>query len=107
MGFKDYKDYLKSELWASIRSKVLAANPNCFSCGRKATQVHHGKYRKNDLEGRELRSLFAVCGGCHFKAEFRNLDKEKLNVTQATAKLKQMKRANRPKHEKIMERLFV
>lgn len=70
MGFASYKAYLKSPLWASIRATVLEGNPFCFVCNGNATQVHHAKYRKSDLEGRDLRFLYPICGDCHGNAEF-------------------------------------
>jgi hypothetical protein len=88
MGFASYKEYLRSDLWRSIRARVLEAHPDCFACGGTATQVHHRTYRKKDLEGRDLRKLFAVCASCHERCEFRDGDGEKLNPVQSTAKLK-------------------
>lgn len=90
MGYASYQTYLKSDLWASIRSQVLKDDPDCYAnCGRKATQVHHGKYTKKELEGRRLSFLYPVCGYCHWKSEFREKDNEKLSPKQATTKLKQ------------------
>jgi hypothetical protein len=106
MGFKNYAEYQKSELWQSIRARVLAANPFCVGCGQDATQVHHSAYRKKDLEGRDLRRLFSACGGCHFKAEFRRRDHEKLHPKQATTKLKQLASANAKKRSAIFDPLF-
>lgn len=106
MGFKNYADYLKSELWIGIRARVLAERPFCEGCSKDATQVHHSAYRKKDLEGRDLRRLHSVCGGCHFKAEFRRRNHEKLNPKQATTKLKQIARANAQKRSAIFDPLF-
>ena len=91
MGFADYKAYLRSPLWASIRARKLAAEPDCFACGAHATQVHHAKYRKNDLQGRCLDFLFAVCSACHGRFEFRDSDKAKLTPKQATSKMRAMR----------------
>ena len=106
MGFKDYAAYQKSELWQGIRARVLDANPFCVCCGKDATQVHHSAYRKKDLEGRDLRRLHSVCGGCHYRAEFRRHDHEKLHPTQATTKLKQMAHANAGKRFELFDPLF-
>jgi hypothetical protein len=88
MGFASYKQYLSSALWLGIRSAVLRDNPKCFLCKGKATQVHHQAYRKKDLDGRDLRRMFAICSPCHRRIEFRDSDGEKLNTTQATVKMK-------------------
>jgi hypothetical protein len=106
MGFKDYADYLKSDLWKGIRARVLSERPFCKGCGKDATQVHHSAYRKKDLEGRDLRRLHSTCGGCHFKAEFRRRDGAKLNPKQATLKLKQMAHANAQNRSAILDPLF-
>ena len=89
MGFKDYKEYLESDLWKGIRKRVLTINPNCVGCGERAWQVHHSVYRKKDLEGQDLRALFSVCGNCHKYTEF-NRSGEKMHPKQATTKLKQL-----------------
>ena len=94
MGFRSYVDYLNSDLWKSIRAQVLAASQDCRVCGRPAIQVHHVKYRKKDLEGRDLSFLWSVCAGCHRTAEFRR-DGEKLTPKQATLKMVQMRRKKR------------
>lgn len=91
MGYPTYAHYLKSDLWYSIRDKALTLKPNCFVCGKKATQVHHGKYRKKDLEGRDFAFLFSVCSGCHHRSEFRDADHEKLSPKQAMAKMRQLR----------------
>jgi hypothetical protein len=86
IGFADYKAYLDSDLWKRIRTRVLASDPACVRCGKPATQVHHSRYRKKDLLGKTLNSLFPVRGGCHYRSEFRT-DGEKLPPREATWKL--------------------
>lgn len=89
MGFDSYADYLRSDLWASIRSRVLAPGTKCLVCLDVATQAHHEAYRKCDLEGRDLRRIHPLCSGCHRRIEFRDRDGEKLNPAQARAKMRQ------------------
>jgi hypothetical protein len=91
LGFDSYSKYLESDTWKQLRAFVLKENPKCFACQKPSTQVHHTIYIKLVLEGKSTRGLIATCAGCHFKAEFRLHDGEKLNPKQATAKLKQMK----------------
>lgn len=90
LGYSSYQIYLKSDLWSDIRAKQLEKEPNCMSCGKKATQVHHTVYTHKVLDGRNDQGLHSVCGKCHFKSEFREGDREKLNPKQATVKLKIM-----------------
>lgn len=88
LGFTTYKDYLNSDLWASIRSSVLAKNKHCIGgCGRRATQVHHGRYAISDLDGRSSTNLYPVCDKCHRRCEFSNDRNVKLTPAQATEKL--------------------
>lgn len=90
MGFASYADYLASELWASIRSKVLLNGAACYCCGREATQVHHSAYRKKDLEGRDLRRLHPICARCHWLIEFR--DGVKVSVKHAKNRMNSRRR---------------
>jgi hypothetical protein len=89
IGFASYAAYLKSALWEGIRAAQLAAFPRCCVCDRPATQVHHKKYTKKVLEGRDPRSLFSVCGGCHRRAEYGH--RGKLGPQRATSKLRLMR----------------
>lgn len=89
LGFANYKDYLRSEMWAQIRSAVLNDAACAGGCGKPPTQVHHGRYRQKDLDGSSFANLYPVCGGCHFTSEFRRADHHKLSPKQATQKLKQ------------------
>lgn len=106
MGFANYAAYQKSDLWKGIRARVLDERPFCEGCGKDATQVHHSAYRKKDLEGRDLRRLHSVCGGCHFKSEFRKRDHEKMHPKQATAKLRQLARKNAENRSEHLDILF-
>ena len=92
MGFSNYAAYLKSPLWDGIRASVLARNPCCFVCEQPASQVHHTCYRRSDLTGKDMRRLVSLCAGCHHEIEFRNKDHEKLNVKQATVKMRQLRK---------------
>lgn len=70
MGFESYRAYQRSDLWKSIRERVLALNRFCQGCAkREAKQVHHRAYDPATLRGDDLRSLSAVCAGCHRKGE--------------------------------------
>jgi hypothetical protein len=65
LGFASYAEYLQSEQWIAIRSAVLCRDRVCFGCGKSASQVHHLWYSPRALEGKDLRALVAICGGCH------------------------------------------
>lgn len=71
IGFSSYKEYLNSDLWKSIRIKVLKlSNFKCKSCKNKANQVHHLSYHKDVLLGLKLESLVSLCEKCHSFIEF-------------------------------------
>lgn len=73
LGFESYGDYLKSDLWASIRSRVFDRDGGrCRGCGKKAAQVHHFSYGDVTMRGEILDRLISVCLRCHRKIEFKN-----------------------------------
>jgi len=90
LGFNSYFEYLKSDLWKGIKSSVLNDNPYCFSCGERATLVHHSSYKESTLKGETIKHLYSVCRGCHYKCEFGRKNGKKLNPSAATIKLSQM-----------------
>lgn len=71
IGFPSYSIYLESELWASIRRRVIRkAKGRCCSCEAKASQVHHSEYTESNLRGESLDGLHAMCGDCHELVHF-------------------------------------
>ncbi len=99
MGYSSYAEYLQSDLWKGIRSRVLLPDTKCYICDRLATQLHHTAYRKCDLEGRDLRRLIPLCHPCHERIEFRDGDGEKLNIRQARIKMNQLRTLHRKQTE--------
>ena len=66
LGFIDYKSYLKSDLWKSIRLSVLKDNNyKCKYCKEKAFLVHHSSYDLQTMAGNNKAYLYAVCNKCH------------------------------------------
>lgn len=91
LGFNSYQEYLKSPLWQKIRSRVLKRQKfKCQVCFNPANQVHHTRYHLNDLKGKKLKYLFAVCGSCHKEFEFTASGKKK-NLNQANSKFQWLK----------------
>lgn len=63
----DYAEYLSSENWKAIRSRVFdSVDHKCAGCSAKATQVHHRDYRPRVLDGQDLDPLVALCRRCHY-----------------------------------------
>lgn len=69
LGFSTYKAYLQSDLWKTIRRRVLQRNGDCRRCGVVATQVHHASYDRKTMTGETINSLIPCCSRCHRTAE--------------------------------------
>lgn len=81
LGFATYAEYLASDLWASIRTRVLTRDRYiCRRCGGRAWQVHHRRYVMKAMDGTNLGLLISVCGDCHQRAEMRNGKKTSLSM---------------------------
>lgn len=77
LGFESYTQYLESDLWKSIRRRVIERDKGrCRLCNGQAVQVHHRSYRIETLRGQDLQPLAAICCGCHMHIE-RKLDGSK------------------------------
>lgn len=89
-GFASYKSYLKSELWKQIRKNVFELfGDECHFCGSKATQVHHERYDKDTMRGKEIRYLYPVCADCHKAGEFF-VNGEKCTPFMATRRMREL-----------------
>lgn len=98
-GYATYRDYLKSELWVDIKTKILTAcNHRCRLCREHTNTVHHTNYNRRTLEGKNFRFLVPLCNGCHYKTEF-DFDGSKLTVGQAHGKLKKRRRKRKGRPE--------
>lgn len=92
MGYPSYTAYLDSELWQSIRAKVLERDKGlCRVCDKPARSVHHDDYSPNVLRGKFLKPLYSLCHGCHRRIEFDVLQKDrKLPPDKVAKKLKRL-----------------
>ena len=98
LGFASYKDYLKSPLWKRIREEVLKRDRNvCQICSCHANQVHHSRYHRNDLLGKNKNFLHSLCGQCHEKIEFKK--GEKVWMDEAKVRLKSFQTMEEKKKE--------
>lgn len=71
LGFASYREYLESPLWAEIRARVFRLKGSeCFLCGGAATQLHHNRYRLEELTGDNLKEIKPLCRPCHEQIEF-------------------------------------
>ncbi len=78
MSFISYLDYLQSNLWSEIRSRVLTrSNRRCCKCGGRATEVHHSSYARSVLAGQDDSKLYPVCSTCHESAEMTKVGKKR------------------------------
>lgn len=70
IGYESYDAYCKSGMWNDIRQRVFdEKGERCVCCGRRAVQVHHRRYNKEDLLGETLEYLEPLCKHCHEKIE--------------------------------------
>ena len=94
-GFSCYSEYLFSDLWKSIRLRVLERDHwTCVVCEYPATQVHHLSYADAVLLGERIDKLVSVCAPCHFKIEFAG-NGNKLPLAKAVKKLEKLKKWHR------------
>lgn len=94
-GFATYDDYLRSELWATIRKRVLERDAGeCKGCGKPASQVHHLSYGDVTLRGDRLDKLVSLCGDCHRFVEFMS-PRRKLGKVSVLATAKRLTKRRR------------
>ncbi len=71
IGYPDYLSYLRGDLWAAIKRRVLKeVGDRCKSCHTEATEVHHRNYSEATLRGHTLDGLVPLCRACHLHVEF-------------------------------------
>ncbi len=86
LGFNTYENYLNSELWGTIRTRVFERDGHkCISCHSWATQVHHTNYSKDTMTGQDISGLISVCRNCHKMAEFNG--KQKTSIYEANRRI--------------------
>lgn len=101
LGFSSYQHYLKSFLWAQVRSKAFEIHGReCFGCRGKATQIHHSSYVVQALQGDYVDMLYPICGRCHRMIEYKA--DRKVAPSTATKRLKKLHKEamKRPKRRK-------
>jgi len=84
-----YAEYLASPRWQGIRARVMQRDAGlCQVCGKAATQVHHQRYRRDNLLGLSLAHLIAICGDCHRIVEFSDRKRKRAPSEAEKATLK-------------------
>jgi hypothetical protein len=97
-GYRTYKQYLKSDEWAAIRSAVFSEYPECICCTHASQVVHHVKYDSATLLGLHRLHLAPLCNACHERIEIdENGDKGSLG--RANMMMFDMARKKNPKQE--------
>ena len=78
IGFSTYHEYLLSDLWNSIRGRVMkAAGRKCAVCKDAAKDVHHRSYSVEVLLGRANDHLSPLCRTCHDLIEFDSVGRKR------------------------------
>lgn len=91
LGFASYEEYLASDLWRTIRGRILERDGNlCQTCGKPAEVVHHKNYDRPVLEGKQDFQLVSLCHVCHESFEFNVVNGKpvKNGLKEANQKLK-------------------
>lgn len=92
LGFENYQEYLKSDIWKAIKLKIAKRQKEgvehwckCHGCRRRDCQLipHHVRYK---LRGTSLGSIFMVCQDCHQKIHDYHRAHPKQSLKQATRK---------------------
>ena len=80
LGYISWDEYLSSDLWKNIRSKVFSRDKNmCCICSFTANAVHHLDYDIKTLKGENRYNLIAICDKCHNKIEFTDSGKKRFS----------------------------
>lgn len=77
LGFDNYAEYLKSDLWYDIRRTAIASQGQCRICAHQGSlgnqlQPHHRKYTRANLRGENLEHIVVLCRKCHKRIEVEN-----------------------------------
>src|SRR4051794_37316294 len=66
LGYRTYRQYLKSDLWYSIKTAARDATDDvCQKCRiTRASHIYPGAYDKATLQGRNLWGIRVLCHQC-------------------------------------------
>ena len=98
----DYKNYLKSKHWISVKEKYKNSklNKNCCYCcnSKKNLQLHHKTYKR--LYKEKLTDLIYLCDKCHTQVHLLLIksNSQKVNLWNCSKKYK--KKINNLKKKK-------
>lgn len=72
IGFATYPEYLSSETWANVKSRVMERDHRqCRLCNAsEAYTAHHMKYTVAALAGDDISEIYSICKSCHYYIEF-------------------------------------
>lgn len=66
MGYKSYKEYLKSNRWKRVCSISFQNNKKCSLCESCDQLIpHHILYTEDNLSGRNTSWIVVICTKCH------------------------------------------
>lgn len=95
-GYRNYKEYLKSDEWREIRSRVFEQYQDCICCESKAEVAHHLRYDSSTILGLHIFHLAPLCHDCHRKIEILD-DGDKASMAQANTLMFDLARKKDPK----------
>lgn len=93
LGFSNYREYLQSQLWYDIKSRILKRDSyRCRLCRNKGLIPHHNSYSLDSLAGKNIDDIVTVCKKCHELIEFH--EGSKRSFKQAVSKFNYLFKGN-------------
>lgn len=91
IGYKSYKDYIKSDLWKDIRTKHINHHNKCDYCNSKyRLNVHHLSYEKIGVYITD--HLITLCDDCHTFSHAFHFAFPEFTIRQSSNKAKIIRR---------------
>lgn len=104
IGFNSYPEYLRSDLWATIRGRVFKEiSDKCKACNAPATEVHHRDYKTHMLLGHYIGDLVPLCRTCHHHIEFNSDGTKVFTLEEVNRRLRKLLKSAFDSQEKPAE----
>lgn len=94
LGFTGYHEYLQSDLWKSIRQRVLDIDSRCWVClTNEFVQVHHLQYTMDNLRGDTIDGLIPLCKPCHIKGHYDEHGKKIKGLPEVNRRIRSLRKS--------------
>lgn len=79
LGYASFGMYLRGEIFSIIRKRFARELGNtCAVCGGFASKIYHRHYSRENLSGKSLDGLFAMCESCKINSDRSKIVKESI-----------------------------